>query len=863
MNKITKLLSVFVIAGAIGTGVAGVAGCTAKDSHTHKWEYSQISGDAENHTAHCTADGHTGGDKTEGHTWSGDECSKCHYPKPAEGVVAPASATGIMTEWDGGLDDITLSESATTASIDLTKLKVYYKNGSTKGDAVPAANYTVTVNKDGDEITTLTGLKQGHYEIVVELTGVTTSGGSAANWDNYDELDILNPAKANSLALKSGTTTQEQSVTDSISDTWTFEVTLANGDKQSVEGVKITGVDTSVAGDNKEASVSVTVDGVVCTGKVTYTITANANLKIQSYAYNFGNLTTSGAYSNDTYVLDTKDTDHSGTYILVPASSSGVQVETNKPRESVDGEKYFTSRIKFGGGTYKSDGAFDSDTSKKKYIEIKTESAGKITVYWSRNSSSDNRGIALWKKDDATAVNIGSASKDSKAEPYDLKGSTGNATPPTQVPIGIISNVNTTSKELNPEMATFNVPEAGTYYLTTATNQDAYVYYIQIDNSYTDGSVENVPLNDGEKALASVAVSHTTEDYKQKFTVGDTFSVDSGYSVKGTYITANTAKKTEEAITDGITYWLGATQLTPGTTALTADLLGTLGEKTITVKVGEETVTGSYKISVDSAVAGITGVTATVKSTVVKQVEADDGKVTLNKTDIEVAKVGTNDEATVSAYTVKYRLASADAGTETEITDSVELGIGEYKLVVSATVSVTGGASADFTVEIDFNVTKKPGDGELQAVTITFHVKDTTVEGDTAHAVLSLAGNTVSSVIFDEGNSASVRTQNSVGCYNTSGNSLSSSKFSKRYITVMLKQAGTYTIAVTAKTSAASRHVAIGENTTANATVSSTEVANGSFNETTFESITITGTTLLIGADANIDISQIVITPVA
>ncbi len=53
MNKLTKLLSVFVIAGAIGTGVAGVAGCKKTTPHKHSYTYTVDTEDATKHNGTC------------------------------------------------------------------------------------------------------------------------------------------------------------------------------------------------------------------------------------------------------------------------------------------------------------------------------------------------------------------------------------------------------------------------------------------------------------------------------------------------------------------------------------------------------------------------------------------------------------------------------------------------------------------------------------------------------------------------------------------------------------------------------------------------------------------------------------------
>lgn len=88
MNKITKLLSVFVLAGAIGTGVAGAVGCHKSDDHTHNWTYTQ-STDGTKHSATC--DGCDEKITDEAHTYGTDH--KCVCGKTDPSVVADVSVS--------------------------------------------------------------------------------------------------------------------------------------------------------------------------------------------------------------------------------------------------------------------------------------------------------------------------------------------------------------------------------------------------------------------------------------------------------------------------------------------------------------------------------------------------------------------------------------------------------------------------------------------------------------------------------------------------------------------------------------------------------------------------------------------------
>lgn len=666
MNKFTKLLSVFVIAGAIGTGIAGVAGCVEKNpADKHDYQYTQISGDAEKHNVSCK--NHEGEEKTESHNWSGNECSKCHYVKsePGDSTINASNATGIMVEYTGELS-ITLSESATTATIDLSKVKVYYKKDSTKGTEVAAADRSITVGKEGEPITELTGLKQGHYEILVEV----------GNWEDSVEIDILNPIKTNSLAVKAGNTlTQPASAQDQMSATWTYEVTRANGDKEDyTETVTVT-VDTTTAGEKTATLVSGNL-----TGSVTVTITENENMHMETYAYNT-NAQEIGTISADAETpapVELFKSANGNTKLEVCGAK--VEANGNNAAKECDG-KYFYTRTPFNGATFTSTSTLQKN---QRYFILTTEGSAKLTVYWSRNSSNDERGISVFN---STVTN----------------GDISALTPSTET----IAKATLTTGDQSIQKTVVNIPAAGTYWITSANNQNLYFYYIELTTEFATAGTD-VTLEDGAEVLANVKVSHDKVDdkaYVQQFTVGDTFTVDSGYSVTGTFVTANTAKKSEQTLTEGLTYWLGNTQLTPGETELSAELFEQLGENTVTVKYGEQTVTGEYTIFVDSAVSGVTGITASLKNTVNPVLASETAKLTLAKTDIELAIVGENTNAQITASTVKYKAKDADDSTAIEITESVELGAGEYVILVTATVEdATASKSASFEATVALKV---------------------------------------------------------------------------------------------------------------------------------------------------------------
>ena len=122
MNKLTKLLSVFALAGAIGAGVAGAAGCAHKHTYEDKW--TNGGADDHYHVATCHPEEH---DDIKAHTFDNDQdttCNDCDYtrtvstptptPTPTPGddeddkVKAPAGLCALIVE-DVGDESVQLS----------------------------------------------------------------------------------------------------------------------------------------------------------------------------------------------------------------------------------------------------------------------------------------------------------------------------------------------------------------------------------------------------------------------------------------------------------------------------------------------------------------------------------------------------------------------------------------------------------------------------------------------------------------------------------------------------------------------------------------------------------------------------------
>lgn len=89
MNKLTKLLSVFLVAGAVGASVAGVSGCKKKkgnSGHTHNYTWVNDNNGETCHE-HCSADGCPEPDKaSQNHVWGDDNvCDNCGATKSGGG----------------------------------------------------------------------------------------------------------------------------------------------------------------------------------------------------------------------------------------------------------------------------------------------------------------------------------------------------------------------------------------------------------------------------------------------------------------------------------------------------------------------------------------------------------------------------------------------------------------------------------------------------------------------------------------------------------------------------------------------------------------------------------------------------------
>ncbi|MDE6558060.1 MAG: hypothetical protein K2K39_03025 [Clostridia bacterium] len=188
MNKLPKLLSVFAISVAVGTGIAGVAGCNKggggktvnKEAHECSIEYSQINGNQEKHKVHCKNDGHIGGDTEEAHTWQGDVCKNCGYTK-----------TVISTEVEVKVTVTCKTSFKVGETINLTAKVEGGEGVSQKVTWQIEYGDDVVQLVDGNK---LKGLKDGEFGLTVipeaDTTKAVVINGRVLKLTKYDELAV-------------------------------------------------------------------------------------------------------------------------------------------------------------------------------------------------------------------------------------------------------------------------------------------------------------------------------------------------------------------------------------------------------------------------------------------------------------------------------------------------------------------------------------------------------------------------------------------------------------------------------------------------------------------------------------------------
>lgn len=187
MNKITKLLSVFVIAGAIGAGVAGVAGCKKSNGHSHKYNYTVDVEDATKHNGVCdcgknpilkqdhvdTKNNETGAAGADG------VCDLCGAPVNPEQPGTDPTVTSVTVSAAGGATSVkaeeTLQLSATVVGTNNPAQTVTWSSSDTSKATVNASTGLVTGVAEGQVTITATSTVDTSQKGTINLT-VTAKG---------------------------------------------------------------------------------------------------------------------------------------------------------------------------------------------------------------------------------------------------------------------------------------------------------------------------------------------------------------------------------------------------------------------------------------------------------------------------------------------------------------------------------------------------------------------------------------------------------------------------------------------------------------------------------------------------------------
>lgn len=171
MNKLTKLLSVFAIAGAIGTGVAGLTGC---HKHTYSDDWTPDGANGHYHEATCKhTDKHT---DTVPHGEANEQgkCPDCGYQLKTPDNPTPTPTPTPTPGEEVKATDVEITSSGAT-KVGVTKTLVA---GLTPANATEAAKWEITegatlatINESTGELTA--GSEVG--EVTVKVTVGTVS----------------------------------------------------------------------------------------------------------------------------------------------------------------------------------------------------------------------------------------------------------------------------------------------------------------------------------------------------------------------------------------------------------------------------------------------------------------------------------------------------------------------------------------------------------------------------------------------------------------------------------------------------------------------------------------------------------------
>lgn len=333
MNKLTKLLSVFVIAGAMVGAGAAMSGC----GHTHTYE-DKWSSDANKHWHAATCDHDVKGDEGD-HVYDNDQdtdCNVCGYVR----TVTPSTVkvTGVTLDKETAtINSIggTVQLTATVAPADATNKKVSWFSDD-KAVATVDENGKVTAVGSGTAkitVTTTDGAKAAECTVTVNVpvTGVKVSA----------ENDITEIKEGESVQFSVAVapdTATDKSVTWSISEGTEFATISAEGLLTSTAAGTVKVTATSVADTSKTDTYTLTVKALFTTD--------TDGAKVIATKEDFLNFRNFAGLSG-TYKL-TADIDLAGETLAAPKAVIGTGVTFNGQGHTIANATYADAAAKTG-----------------------------------------------------------------------------------------------------------------------------------------------------------------------------------------------------------------------------------------------------------------------------------------------------------------------------------------------------------------------------------------------------------------------------------------------------------------------------------------------------------------------------------
>jgi len=333
MNKLTKLLSVFVIAGAMVGAGAAMSGC----GHTHTYE-DKWSSDANKHWHAATCDHDVKGDEGD-HVYDNDQdtdCNVCGYVR----TVTPSTVkvTGVTLDKETAtINSIggTVQLTATVAPADATNKKVSWFSDD-KAVATVDENGKVTAVGSGTAkitVTTTDGAKAAECTVTVNVpvTGVKVSA----------ENDITEIKEGESVQFSVAVapdTATDKSVTWSISEGTEFATISAEGLLTSTAAGTVKVTATSVADTSKMDTYTLTVKALFTTD--------TDGAKVIATKEDFLNFRNFAGLSG-TYKL-TADIDLAGETLAAPKAVIGTGVTFNGQGHTIANATYADAAAKTG-----------------------------------------------------------------------------------------------------------------------------------------------------------------------------------------------------------------------------------------------------------------------------------------------------------------------------------------------------------------------------------------------------------------------------------------------------------------------------------------------------------------------------------